>query len=297
MAHADNLANAGSDTPVSLVDTEWLAERLGSDEIHIVDSQPDVHDYFTEHIPGAYYLNDKALRVPKNGIPAAYIPDEAMKLILGRVGIDGTKTTVVYTSPGVFSGYGDGLEQTMLAYTMARFGHNDVRILDGGLPKWKDEGRPLSQEYPNGRTVDFALDVRSEYVIEFDELVEIKDRDDVLLLDNRPPGIYKGRGPWPKQGHIPGAVNLPWIKLMTAENSRLLKSDDELHAIVEQVGASPEKTVICSCGTAREATAAFMFFKWYLGYPKVRVYEGSFTEWVHKDQPTVRGGSPYGKEQ
>jgi len=293
MAHADNLANASNDTPVSLVDTEWLAERLGSQDIHIVDSQPDVHDYFTEHIPGAYYLNDKALRVPRNGVPAAYIPDEAMKLILGRVGIDGKKTTVVYTAPGVFSGYGDGLEQTMLAYTMARFGHNDVRILDGGLPKWKAEGRPLSQEYPDGRTEEFALNVRSEYVIEFDELVEIKDREDVVLLDNRPPGIYKGRGPWPKQGHIPGAVNLPWIDLMSAENSRLLKPDEELHAIVEQVGAAPDKTVICSCGTAREATAAFMFFKWYLGYPKVRVYEGSFTEWVHRDQPTVRGGKPY----
>lgn len=278
--------------PVSLVDTKWLAERIESDEIHLVDSQPDVHDYFTEHIPGAYYLNDKALRVPKNGIPAAYIPDEAMKMILGRVGIDGKKTTVVYTGAGVFSGYGDGLEQTMLAYTFARFGHTDVRILDGGLEKWKAEGRPLSQAYPDGKTVDFSLNVRSEYVIDFDELVKLKDREDVLLLDNRPPGIYKGKGPWPKQGHIPGAVNLPWRELMSSDNSRLLKSDDELHAIADRVGASPDKTVICSCGTAREATAAFMFFKWYLGYPNVRVYEGSFTEWVHRDQPTVRGGSP-----
>ena len=293
MAHADIPARAGNDTPVSIVDTEWLAARIGSDDVHIVDSQPDVHDYFTEHIPGAYYLNDKALRVPRNGLPAAYIPDDAMRQILGRVGIDGRTTTVVYTAAGVFSGYGDGLEQTMLAYTFARFGHEDVRILDGGLQKWKEEGKPLSQDYPRGETVDFALDVRSEYVIEFDELVDIKDRDDVLLLDNRPPGIYKGKGPWPKQGHIPGAVNLPWRDLMSDENSRLLKPDGDLHAIAERVGASPDKTVICSCGTAREATAAFMFFKWYLGYPKVRVYEGSFTEWVHRDQPTVRGAKAY----
>ena len=293
MAHTHSPESSGHNTIVQVVDTQWLADRLGSDDIHIVDSQPDVHDYFTEHIPGAYYLNDKALRVPKNGLPATYIPDAAMKQILGRVGIDGKKTTVVYTAAGVFSGYGDGLEQTMLAYTLARFGHNDVRILDGGLEKWKAEGRPLSQEYPPGGDADFALNVRSEYVIDHDELVKIKDQDDVLLLDNRPAGIYKGKGPWPKQGHIPGAVNLPWRDLMTPDNSRLLKDDKELHEIADRVGASPNKTIICSCGTAREATAAFMFFKWYLGYPNVRVYEGSFTEWVHKDGPTVRGANPY----
>lgn len=108
MTHADTPAQAGNDTPVSMVDTEWLAARIGDDSIHIVDSQPDVHDYFTEHIPGAYHLNDKALRVPKNGLRAAYIPDDAMSQILGRVGIDGAKTTVVYTAAGFRSGKREG---------------------------------------------------------------------------------------------------------------------------------------------------------------------------------------------
>lgn len=278
---------------VRIVDTAWLEERLGSSDIHIMDCQPDVHDYFQEHIPGATYLCDKALRVPLEGLPAMYIPDSAMAAILGRVGIDGRKTTVVYTGTGVFSGWGDGLEQTMLIYTLARFGHGDLCILDGGLDKWKAEGRPLSQEYPHTPTVDFDMKVRREYVMDYEELVERKDNDDVVLLDNRPSGIYKGKGPWPKQGHIPGAVNLPWRDLMLPENSRLLKPDDELRRIEASVGASPDKTIVCSCGTAREATAAFLFFKWYLGYPDVRVYEGSFTEWVHKGNDTVRGPNPY----
>lgn len=95
------------------------------------------------------------------------------------------------------------------------------------------------------------------------------------------------------QEHIPGAVNLPWASLMDEGNKRLLKPDDEIQAILESKGVRPDKTIICSCGTGREATNEFLLFKWYLGYPKVKIYEGSFTEWsLYPDNPTVTGKSP-----
>jgi len=279
---------------VRWVDTEWLEERLCDDELTPLDCQPNVHDYLTEHLSGAVYFNEGLLRVPRGGLPAVYIDPEALELHLRRIGLERDKPVVVYTGTGPFKGWGDGLEQTMLAYTLARFGLRRVYLLDGGLDKWKAEGRPLTQQFPEVEPSTFTVEVQSDYYIERDELKSLKDEDGVILLDARPAPVYQGQGPWMKPGHIPGAVNLPWKKLMHQDNPRLLKPDDELKAIAEEVGAVSEKTVICSCGTGREATNEFLLFKWYLGYPVVRIYEGSFTEWSSDPaNPTVTGAQPY----
>jgi thiosulfate/3-mercaptopyruvate sulfurtransferase len=200
---------------------------------------------------------------------------------------------VVYTGTGPFKGWGDGLEQTMMAYTLARFGHNQVYVLDGGLDKWLAEKRPFSQVFPEVEESKFVVDVHPEYFVEYDEFRDIKDRDDVILLDARPANVYQGQGPWIKAGHIPGAVNVPWKSFMDADNPRLLKSDAEIQAVLDEHGIVPEKTVICSCGTGREATNEFILFRWYLGFPKVKIYEGSFTEWsAYPENPTVTGENP-----
>ena len=181
----------------------------------------------------------------------------------------------------------------MLAYTLARFGLDRVYVLDGGLEKWKTEGRPLTKEFPVVKGSDMSIDVRSEYFIEIDELKRLKADENTLLLDARPKALYEGQGPWIKPGHIPGAVNLPWKTLMNPDNPRLLKPVEELNSLVADAGASVEKTIICSCGTGREATNEFLLFKWYLGFPRVRIYEGSFTEWsADPANPTVTGPEP-----
>ena len=94
-------------------------------------------------------------------------------------------------------------------------------------------------------------------------------------------------------GHIPGAVNLPWRSLMADDNPTLLKPDGQIQQLLKQRGVSPDKTIIVSCGTGREATNEFLLLKWYLGYPNVKLYEGSFTEWTaYPDNPTVTGENP-----
>lgn len=121
----------------------------------------------------------------------------------------------------------------------------------------------------------------------------MKNKDDVMLLDARPPAMYEGQAVWIKPGHIPGAVNLPWANLMTEDNSRLLKPEDEIKEILKEKGISKDKTIICSCGTGREATNEFLLFKSFLGYPDVKIYEGSFTEWTSfPDNPTKTGPKP-----
>jgi thiosulfate/3-mercaptopyruvate sulfurtransferase len=140
---------------------------------------------------------------------------------------------------------------------------------------------------------DFTARLCGEYFVEYDAFKAMKDRGDVILLDARPPAVYEGQGPFAKPGHIPGAINVPWKRFMDADNTRLLRPDDEIQAILDQHGIVPEKTIICSCGTGREATNELILLKWYLGFPKVEIYEGSFTEWTaHPENTTVTGKSP-----
>jgi thiosulfate/3-mercaptopyruvate sulfurtransferase len=278
---------------VRWISTDWLFENMQNREIKIFDVQPNVHDYIEEHIPGATYLTEGVLRTSLGGVPARHVPPESIQPILRHVGVKLSMPIVVYTGTGAAKGWGDGLEQTMMAYSLARFGHDSIYVLDGGLDKWKDEKRPLTKEFPKTNASNYTVSLQTDFYIEYETFKSIKDREDVIVLDARPPVAYEGQAFWIKPGHIPGAINLPWASLMDDKNKRLLKSDDEIAAIIRAHGVSPEKTVICTCGTGREATNEFILFKWYLDYPKVKIYEGSFTEWTsYPENPTVIGKSP-----
>ena len=279
---------------VKWVSTEWLEQHHTDDNLMVLDTQPDIHDYITEHIPGAVYFNQKLLRVPYRGRPGVYVPGDVIRQLFSRIGLMPDRPVVVYGGVGPFRGWGDGLEQTMVAYTLARFGHDSVHVLNGGIDKWKAEQRPLTKEFPDISDSSFPLNVRGEYVVDMDRVKQLKDNDDVMLLDARPPNMYAGQAPWQKPGHIPGAVNLPWKSLMQNDNAMLLKTDDDIATVLDEKGISKDTTIICSCGTGREATNEFLLFKWYLGYPNVHIYEGSFTEWTsHPENPTVTGPNPY----
>jgi thiosulfate/3-mercaptopyruvate sulfurtransferase len=278
---------------VKWVDTRWLKEHANDEDLTILDVQPNVHDYIKAHIPNAVYMNEGLLRVPFEGLPAQYAPVEAIEANIRRVGLEADRPVVVYTGKGLFKGWGDGLEQTMMAYTLARFGHNNVYVLDGGLEAWMADEGPVSQVFPTVEASRFGATVCEEFFLEYNLFRTLKDQANTILLDARPADVYQGEGPWIKDGHIPGAVNVPWKSLMDDDNPRLLKSDDEIQAILDAHDITPEKTVICSCGTGREATNEFLLFKWYLGFPKVKIYEGSFTEWTsYTENPTVTGPEP-----
>ncbi len=278
---------------VRWVSTDWLQAHLEDAGLAILDCQPNIHDYIAEHIPGAVFLPEGLLRASRKGTPGAYVSPGSIQPVLRLLGLRASLPVVVCTGTGPVKGWGDGLEQTMVAYSLARFGHDEVYVLDGGIDKWKAERKPLTKVFPKVEESDFVVQVRQEYFVEYEEFKAIKDHEGVLLLDARPAAVYEGQGPWIKPGHIPGAVNLPWASLMDEENKRLLKPDEEIQPIIEARGATPDKTIVCSCGTGREATNEFLLFKWYLGYPKVKIYEGSFTEWTsYPENPTVTGRSP-----
>ena len=288
-----NYPYSKGDKKVKWVSTEWLEDNMDT-ELMIFDVQPDIHDYIKEHIHGAFYLNEWFLREMQGSDPAKYIPAEAIEILFRKIGIRKDMPTLVYTGKGFYSKKGDGWGQTMAAYSLVRFGHEDVYILDGGIDKWKKEERGLTKVFPVVEESGFEVNTREEYYIEYEEFKDVKDNDDVVVLDARPFKYYAGPSLWSKDGHIPGAKNLQASALMNPKNRQLLKPLDEIKSLIEEREATPDKKIICYCGTGREATNLFLVFKWYLDYPDVRIYEGSITEWTQRDDnPMVTGPSPY----
>ena len=134
---------------VKWISTEWLAEHQNDQDLIILDIQPNVHDYIMGHLSNAIYLNEGFLRSSWNRLPSMFVPPEAIQPVFSRIGLDPNKTAVIYSGAGRYSkctaGLGDGLEQTMMAYSLIRFGHNKVYILDGGIEKWKEEHARYNQ--------------------------------------------------------------------------------------------------------------------------------------------------------
>lgn len=265
---------------VQKVSTNWLRDHLKDESIQLIDVQPNVHDYIKEHIPTAVYLNGSTLRLTKNGMPATFASEEKLRSIFRQLGIKSNKIVVIYSGRGSFKGWGDGLEAFMVSYILARSGHDKIFILDGGIDKWKSEQKPLSQVFPKIKSSHIKVNTRKQFVVTIDEVKRLEEKDDVLLLDARPTSFYQGTsGPWIRNGHIPGAINLPWKLFVDETNPYLLKPDHIIQSILNKYHISKDKRIICSCGTGREATIEFVILNWFLNYPNVRLYEGSFTEW------------------
>jgi thiosulfate/3-mercaptopyruvate sulfurtransferase len=282
---------------VSWVSPQWLADHLDDPGLTIIDCRQQSHAYIHEHIPGAIYLHEALLRMHIGPSPVQWIPAEAAEVLFTNLGLEQDHPVVVYsecTLPKVSAAaISDGLEQALVAYTLARFGCRRVMLLDGGLTGWRSGLYPITGSPGITRPSACTIDVQVGFLIGNEECRKMKDEADVILLDTRPSALYEGQGPWPKPGHIPGAVNLPATRLLNDHNPTLLKQEEEIRRILNSCGITPEKTVICSCGTGRSATAVFLILKYFLGYPDVLMYEAGFTGWSSEtDNPVVTGKSP-----
>ena len=294
----DLISNISGKDIVTWVTPDWLADHLDDPALTVIDCRQQSHAYIHEHIPGAIYLHEALLRMHIGRSPVQWIPAEAAHVLFTTLGIEQDSPVVVYSectlpklSPATTS---DGLEQALVAYTLARFGCRKVMLLDGGLASWRSGNHPLTGEPGITRPSACTIDVQVGFLIGYEECREMKDDPGVILLDTRPAALYEGQGPWPKPGHIPGAVNLPANQLLDDHNPTLLKKEEEIRGILSSYGITPEKTVICSCGTGGSATAVFLILKYFLGYPDVLIYEAGFTGWLSDpDNPVVTGKRPW----
>jgi thiosulfate/3-mercaptopyruvate sulfurtransferase len=267
------------------VSVGWLADHANDQNLRIIDARTSVAQYQRAHMPGAVHLANDVLRGPQGGLPVQYLDVDVMSRILARAGVSNEDRVVVYADSA------DVLGATMVVYCLQRIGHDRAMLLDGGLADYR-EAHSLTQAYPQVSEAQLNGQLDRSVFITLDELNSAMQADRVKLLDTRPASDYLGNtNRWMRNGHIPGAVNLDWHHLMHAENHHRFRSKQQMQALIDQTGVTRDDAIVVYCGTSREATLVFHVLKNMLGYPDVRLYEGSWTEYcAHTELPIEREG-------
>jgi thiosulfate/3-mercaptopyruvate sulfurtransferase len=277
--------------PEKLVSTDWVAAHMDDPRVVIIESDEDVLLYDTGHIPGALKvdwhmdLNDPVTR--------DYLDGEAFAALMSRLGITRDHTVVFY---------GDNFNwwAAYALWVFTLFGHPDVRLMDGGRRKWVDEGREMTTDVPDRTPSDYPVVERSD--------TEIRAyREDVLahmkrggrLVDVRSPQEFSGEllhmPDYPQEGtlrggHIPGASNVPWKR--AANDDGTFRGVDELRAIYQgELGLQPDNEVVAYCRIGERSSHTWFVLHHLLGFPNVRNYDGSWTEWGNLVRAPIERGA------
>jgi len=282
--------------PERLVSTQWLAEHLGEPGLVVVESDEDVLLYETGHIEGAVKIDwHTDLNDP---VERDYLDGEGFAKLLGGKGISRDDTIVIY-------GDKNNWWAAYALWVFTLFGHEDVRLLDGGRAKWEAEGRPYTTATPVRTAVDYPVVERDDAAIRAykkDVLAHLgRDPRERALIDVRSPEEYVGdrttAPAYPEEGalragHIPSAQNVPWGKAVAEDGS--FKSRAELDAIYrEGAGIAEGDDVIAYCRIGERSSHTWFVLQHLLGLEKVRNYDGSWTEWGSAVRvPIVKGAEP-----
>lgn len=264
--------------PEYLVDTEWVANHLNDPNVRIIESDEDPLLYSIGHIPGAVQVDwFSTLQHP---LRRDFLTMETFEEVASKLGIT-NDTTVVF--------YGDK-SNWFACYALWLFqyyGHQNVKIMNGGRTKWEQENRPLVKEVPSYPATTYKAKTADKSIRAF--------RDDVFkqmeakkpLVDVRSPKEYSGElthmPNYPQEGatrggHIPGAVSIPWAQAVNEADSTF-KSAEELKALYESRNVKPDGEIIAYCRIGERSSLTWFVLKYLLGYPTVKNYDGSWTEW------------------
>jgi thiosulfate/3-mercaptopyruvate sulfurtransferase len=278
VARSDQATN-GYAHPEVLVETDWAAKNLQAPNVRFVEVDVDTSAFDTGHIPGAigWDWRKDLQRRPVRDIPTK--PE--WEALLSRSGI-GNDTTVIL--------YGDNNNWfAAFAYWLFKlYGHDDVRLINGGRKKWLDEGRDLSHEVITYRETSYtAQDADPKLRVFRDDVAHASGHGEGhALVDVRSPGEFRGELLAPENlpqegaqrgGHIPSAHNIPWATAV-AENATF-KPAEELRSIYQGKGITPDREVIAYCRIGERSAHTWFVLRELLGYPHVRNYDGSWTEW------------------
>lgn len=281
---------AAAHLPAPLVSTDWLARHLGKPGLVVVDASwylPALNrharaEYEAGHIPGAIYwdldeLSDRESPLP-HMLPAP--PDLARGI--GTLGIGTGDRVVVYDGSGV------NLSAARVWWTLRYAGHDAVAVLDGGLKRWKAEGRPLQAGRARWEPKQFTAEPRPEMVRNLEQTQAAINAGSAGMLDARSRGRFAGTEPEPRPGlrggHIPGARNLPIAELVGPEGTML--PPEELRRRFVEAGLDLERPVITSCGSGVTACALALGLE-VAGHRRYSVYDGSWSEWGREGGPPI----------
>ena len=264
--------------PEVLVEASWLGDHLRDPAVRVVEISEDVTLYDQGHIPGAVHFNWQTQL--QDRVRRDWISKEQFEQLLGTFGIDNNSTLVLY---------GDK-NNWFAAYTFwlcKMFGVDRVRILNGGRAKWIAEGRPLSTDVPSYPGATFRAKNPDLSIRAFRDQVQARiGADGVALVDVRSPQEFSGEliamPAYPQEGaqrggHIPGARNIPWGQNIREDGT--FKEAEDLRRLYESRGVHPDNEIIAYCRIGERSSLTWFTLTYLLGYPRVRNYDGSWTEW------------------
>ncbi len=279
--------------PEALVSTEWLAAHLADPHVRILDSsfkQPGISptaraDYDAGHLPGAVFFDIDDVAEPATSLPHMIPSAERFAEKMAERGIGNDDKVIVYDA--------NGLSSAGRAWWMLRlFGHDNVALLDGGLPKWKAEGRPLETAAPAVPARRFAARFDPALVRAKGSVIANVANREEQVVDARAAGRFDGTAEetWPgrRRGHIPGSRNLPFDQV-TDPSTKQLKSAEQLRDLFAGARVALDRPIVSSCGSG--VTACALAFALYLiGHERVAIYDGSWSEWGLPDGPPIATG-------
>lgn len=261
--------------PEVLIDTQWLADHLNEANIRVLEVDMNPESYRDAHIPGAVFWHISTdLLQPDFRLN---LDAKAIEKLLSRSGITPQTTVIAY---GSYPGTG-----AFIFWLLKLFGHRDVRVMNGGHQKWMAEGRPVAAELSTFPSTQYqAKPLDGDLRVLHAEVLEACDRRDRVLLDVRTIEEYRGeqflmKPPEGEEraGHIPNSVHIE--HLLTLNPDGTFKSIEELQALYQSQGVTPDKEVFPYCAIGARAGSTWFVLKYLLGYPRVRNYDGSWNEW------------------
>ncbi len=272
-----------------LVTTAEVAERLGDPSLRLLDASwhmPDAGrdaaaEFATQHLPGARFLDLEAFSAP-DGLPHTLPEADAFAASLGALGISDGDSVVVYDAAGLFS--------APRAWWMLRaMGHDDVAVMDGGLPKWMAEGRPVTDETGPVAPATPGATRNDALVADGDDVAAASLNDTAQIVDARSAARFSGASPEPRPGlragHIPGSLNLPYGAVLNPDGT--MKDAHALRTAFADAGVDVDRPVVTTCGSG--VTAAILSLALArLGHPDHALYDGSWADWGRE------GGRPVG---
>ncbi|MEO3429963.1 3-mercaptopyruvate sulfurtransferase [Pelagibius sp. CAU 1746] len=277
----------------ALVSTEWLAENLGAPDLRVVDASYYLpgegldprREFEAQHIPGAVFFDIDDIKDPASDLPHMVPPPHIFSSKVRKLGLGDGLRLVIYDQRGIWSA-------PRVWWTFRYFGHREVAVLDGGLPKWMNEGRPVEDGEAHPEERHFTPRINSFLLRDRSQLLANLESGGEQVLDARGRGRFQGSDPEPRQGlrsgHIPGSRNLPFVEVVEQTRQTLL-DDDTLKERFAEAGVDLNRPVIATCGSG--VTAAVLSLALHrLGHRDVAVYDGSWSEWgLEGDTPVETG--------
>jgi thiosulfate/3-mercaptopyruvate sulfurtransferase len=265
----------------SLVSTDWLAEQLGAADLRVLDASAFLPgsgrdaraEYEAAHVPGAVFFDLEEVSDPESPLPHGWPPAFLFAARMRALGLGDHDRIVIYdNSP---------LHTSARAWYMLRgFGARDVAILDGGLPKWRAEGRPTESGVPTVRPGHFTPQPVDGIVVDKARMLSLVGSDDHVIADARGADRFLGQVAEPRPGlaagHIPGSRNLPQSDFFRADNS--FRQSEELRAAFHAAGVDLSKPLVTTCGSGVTA-CVILFGAHLLGKTDMSLYDGSWSEW------------------